>query len=163
MYEAPFAYLSKVVKAERTANNREAYRKFWWRFAEPRPGLRRAVAGLPRYIGTVAHSKHRVFVWLPITTSPDQALITAARADDVTFGILHSRFHTLWAIRMGSSLEDRPRYTPTTTFETYPFPQGFTPADTADRKTEFVRGEDVLLPAGLSPARRKAALSVAVA
>jgi type II restriction/modification system DNA methylase subunit YeeA len=28
---------------------------------------------------------------------------------------------------MGTSLEDRPRYTPSTTFETFPFPQGLTP------------------------------------
>jgi len=28
---------------------------------------------------------------------------------------------------MGTSLEDRPRYTPTTTFETFPFPVGLTP------------------------------------
>ena len=27
--------------------------------------------------------------------------------------------------------EDRPRYTPTTTFETFPFPEGLTPRDTA--------------------------------
>ena len=28
---------------------------------------------------------------------------------------------------MGSTLEDRPRYTPSTTFETFPFPPGLTP------------------------------------
>ncbi len=28
---------------------------------------------------------------------------------------------------MGTSLEDRPRYTPSTTFETFPFPEGLTP------------------------------------
>jgi type II restriction/modification system DNA methylase subunit YeeA len=33
----------------------------------------------------------------------------------------------LWSLRLGSSLEDRPRYTPTTTFETFPFPEGLTP------------------------------------
>jgi type II restriction/modification system DNA methylase subunit YeeA len=47
--------------------------------------------------------------------------------DDTTFGILHSRFHELWALRLGTSLEDRPRYTPTTTFETFPFPENLTP------------------------------------
>ena len=30
-------------------------------------------------------------------------------------------------MRRGSSLEDRPRYTPTTTFESFPFPDGLTP------------------------------------
>ena len=30
-------------------------------------------------------------------------------------------------MRLGTSLEDRPRYTPTTCFETFPFPEGLTP------------------------------------
>ena len=49
------------------------------------------------------------------------------RDDDTTFGILHSRFHEAWSLRLGTSLEDRPRYTPTTTFETFPFPDGLSP------------------------------------
>jgi len=57
--------------------------------------------------------------------------VNIARADDTTYGILHSRFHELWSLRLGTSLEDRPRYTPTTTFETFPFPAGLTPRDTA--------------------------------
>ena len=58
---------------------------------------------------------------------PDSQLIVIARDDDVTFGILHSRFHEAWSLRLGTSLEDRPRYTPTTTFETFPFPEGLSP------------------------------------
>ena len=54
-------------------------------------------------------------------------MIAIARDDDTTFGILHSRFHELWSLRLGTSLEDRPRYTPTTTFGTFPFPPGLTP------------------------------------
>jgi hypothetical protein len=30
--------------------------------------------------------------------------------------------HEVWALKMGTQLETRPRYTPTTTFETFPFP-----------------------------------------
>lgn len=127
LYEAPFKYALDHVKPERDMNNREAYRKYWWRHAEPRPALRRAIKPLSRYIATIAHSKHRFFVWLPASTCPDQALILVARDDDTIFGVLHSRFHELWALRMGTSLEDRPRYTPTTTFETFPFPEGLTP------------------------------------
>ena len=63
-----------------------------------------------------------------------------ARADDTTLGLLHSRFHELWSLRMGTSLEDRPRYTPTTCFETFPFPEGLTPADTAHQQTEAIEG-----------------------
>ena len=54
-------------------------------------------------------------------------MIAIARDDDTTFGILHSRFHEIWSLRLGTSLEDRPRYTPSTTFETFPFPAGLSP------------------------------------
>jgi type II restriction/modification system DNA methylase subunit YeeA len=40
---------------------------------------------------------------------------------------LHSRSHEVWALRLGTNLEDRPRYTSTTAFETFPFPEGLTP------------------------------------
>jgi type II restriction/modification system DNA methylase subunit YeeA len=92
-----------------------------------------AIGGQARYIGTCLVSKHRFFVWLDRSTVPENVVITIARSDDATFGILSSSFHELWALRMGTSLEDRPRYTPTTTFETFPFPEGLTPnLDPAD-------------------------------
>jgi type II restriction/modification system DNA methylase subunit YeeA len=62
-----------------------------------------------------------------VETLPDSATFAIARSDDTTFGILHSSFHEAWSLRKGTSLEDRPRYTPTTTFETFPFPEGLTP------------------------------------
>ena len=65
-----------------------------------------------------------------IRSAPGQsASIAIARDDDTTFGILHSRFHELWSLRMGTWLGvgNDPRYTPSTTFETFPFPEGLTP------------------------------------
>ena len=61
--------------------------------------------------------------------SEDSALIAIAREDDTTFGILHSRFHEVWSLRLGTWLGkgNDPRYTPTTTFETFPFPEGLSP------------------------------------
>jgi len=53
----------------------------------------------------------------------DSACIAIARDDDYTFGVLHSRVHELWALATGTQLETRPRYTPTTCFETFPFPR----------------------------------------
>jgi N-6 DNA Methylase len=162
LYEKPFGYVVQHVKAQRVNNNREAYRKFWWRFAEPRPGLRAALRGLPRFIATVAHSKHRFFVWMPITTSPDQALITVARSDDVTFGLLHSRAHELWSLRTGTSIGvgNDPRYTPTTCFETFPFPTGLTPADSALQRTESLP-DGVVIVTGLPNATRLCAEAIA--
>ena len=89
--------------------------------------MRQALGGLRRYICTPRVAKFRLFAWLNASALPDCQLIVFARDDDTSFGILHSRFHELWALRMGTSLEDRPRYTPSTTFETFPFPEGLTP------------------------------------
>lgn len=136
LYESPFAYVVEHVKPERDKNNREAYRKYWWRHGEARLGMRAALAPLKYFIATPAISKHRLFVFLHAAVLPDQATLAIARSDDTTFGILNSRFHELWALRLGTNLEDRPRYTPTTTFSTLPFPEGlapnFAPADYAN-------------------------------
>ncbi|KCZ92606.1 hypothetical protein HHI_11521 [Hyphomonas hirschiana VP5] len=99
----------------------------WWRHQRPRTELRVALTGLRRFIATPEVSKHRVFVWFDAGSMASGSVYAIARDDDTTFGILHSRFHEIWALRMGTSLEDRPRYTPSTTFETFPFPEGLTP------------------------------------
>ena len=148
LYELPFQYIESHVKPERLSNARETYKKNWWKHGEPRIAMRLALKKIDRYFAVTAHQKHFFFTWIDKSVLPDKALIVIARADDTTFGILHSRFHELWALRMGTSLEDRPRYTPTTCFETFPFPTGLTPADTAHQRTEAVEG-GALIPADL--------------
>lgn len=127
LYEAPFKHVVEKVKPYRESVRREAHKKYWWRFGDARPGMRIALAGLPRFLVTPEVSKHRVFVWLRHPVVPDKNLTVIARDDDVTFGVLQSHCHTLWALRMGSRLEDRPRYTSSTTFATFPFPEQLTP------------------------------------
>jgi hypothetical protein len=53
---------------------------------------------------------------------PDHQLVAFGIDDDYVLGVLHSRVHEVWALAQGTRLEDRPRYTPTTCFETFPFP-----------------------------------------
>ena len=74
-------------------------------------------------------AKHRLFAWFDSRICPDQQVIVIARDDDTTFGILHSRFHEAWSLRLCTWVGkgNDPRYTPTTTFETFPFPDGLTP------------------------------------
>ena len=99
---------------------------------------------LPVFLGREGLSPHLkyqstgfLFGWTH-QSSPIRLLSPSPRDDDTTFGILHSHFHELWALRMGTFLGvgNDPRYTPSTTFETFPFPEGLTPnipaADYAD-------------------------------
>ncbi len=125
LYQQPFEHAATKVKPFRQAS---AISDFdWWRLWRPRPELVHAAAYVTRMIVIPEIAKHRVFVWIDMTTGPDKNLTVIARDDDTAFGILHSRFHEEWSLRLGTSLEDRPRYTPTTTFETFPFPEGLTP------------------------------------
>lgn len=133
LYELPFEYVAKHVKPVATKNSDKQVAKNWWRHARPRVDMHTALTDLPRYIATPAVAKHRTFVWMDKAILPDQTLLAIARSDDTTFGILHSHFHELWSLGLCTSLEDRPRYTPTTCFETFPFPPGLTPADTVPK------------------------------
>jgi len=127
LYEAPYNYALSQVKPERLKSKTLKNREIWWRFERARPEMFMAFGERVRYIATSMVAKHRFFVWLSRYVVPENVVIVFARSDDTAFGILHSRFHELWALRLGTSLEDRPRYTPTTCFETFPFPAGLTP------------------------------------
>ena len=129
LYEIPFEYAVKHVKPDRDKNRDKNRKKYWWRFGRTGADIRIALKPLVRYIATPEVAKHRIFVWLPVSVLPDKKLIATAREDDITFGILHSHIHELWALANGSrhGKGNDPRYTPTTCFETFPFPEGMTP------------------------------------
>lgn len=136
-FDAPFSYVREHVKPLREKVTRDRRRKYWWQFNEYAPGLRSGTAQLTRVIVTPETAKHRIFAWLPSSVCADKNLVVIARDDDTSFGILHSRLHELWALRKGTSLEDRPRYTSSTTFRTFPFPEGLTPnAPASDYATD---------------------------
>ncbi|MDQ5909784.1 MAG: hypothetical protein QG599_1879, partial [Pseudomonadota bacterium] len=127
LYESPYNYALCHIKPERLKSNTPKNREIWWRFERLRPEMFKAFGEQIRYIATSMVAKHRLFVWLNRWVIPENVVIVIARADDTNFGILHSRFHELWALRLGTSLGATPRYTPTTCFETFPFPAGLTP------------------------------------
>lgn len=142
-YQLPFEYVRKNVFPERSNSRADAERLKWWLLARRAPGLRERLKAIKRFIVTPEVSKHRVFAWLPTEVMPDKNLVCIPCDDDTTFGILHSRFHEIWSLRMGTSLEDRPRYTPSTTFETFPFPEGLTPNIPAADYAEDPRAEAI--------------------
>jgi hypothetical protein len=107
---------------------------------------------MPRYIGTPNVTKHRLFVWLRPETLPDHQLIVFAREDDYFLGIVQSRAHELWSRATGTQVREAEsgfRYTPTTCFETFPFPNP-TP-DQRDRVGEAARGLVELRDGWLNP------------
>ena len=129
LYEKPFAYIQRQVWPVRQESKVKGIQDFWWQHWRPRPAMWRALSGLSHYIATPRVAKHRLFVWCDVRICPDSAVVAIARDDDTTFGILHSRFHEVWSLGLCTWLGvgNDPRYTPTTTFGTFPFPEGLSP------------------------------------
>jgi hypothetical protein len=124
-YEFPFEYARTHVKPDRDKNKRARRKELWWLHAETCPGLRRLALGLPRYLGVTRHSKHLPFAWVANPFLPDDGVFVFARSDDYFFGVLQSSVHALWARRTGTQVREAEsgfRYTPSTTFGTFPLP-----------------------------------------
>lgn len=120
-YGLLYQHLLAHVKPLRDQVNRKGHRENWWIWGEARPGMRRALAGLSRYIATVETSKHKPFVFLPSDVGPDHKLYVIASDDAFILGTLSSRIHGVWALVAGGTLEDRPTWTNTTCFRPFPF------------------------------------------
>ena len=131
-YLQPFAWVTAQVKPVRIHNNRATRAENWWQHGEKRPAMRAALYGQTHYIATVETAKHRVFVRFPVAVAPEHKLIVIPRGDALTLGLLSSRIHCLWAIQQGGRLGvgNDPVYNSSLCFETFPFPQGFTPRNT---------------------------------
>lgn len=126
LYCGPIRIVEERVKPARDLVKREAYRKYWWLHAEPCAAMRLKIEPLHRFLATITVSKHRLLTWISPATLPDHQLVAFARDDDYFFGVLHSRVHEVWARSQGTQVREREsgfRYTPTTCFETFPFPE----------------------------------------
>lgn len=125
-YQAPFEKVKADVLPGRSKVKRKSYRNYWWIHAEPCNVMRSQIQPLPRFLVTSTVSKHRVFAWLASPTLPDHQLVAFGRSEDHFFGVLHSRLHEVWSLAQGTQLREKEsgfRYTPTTCFETFPFPR----------------------------------------
>ena len=150
LYEKPFEHCWLYVRPTRMTNRNPRLVTQWWHYDGVRICMRQACAPLSRYIATAITAKFRTFVWFHPTKLADATLVVLARSDDTNFGILHSRFHEVWSLATCSWLGvgNDPRYTLGSTFQTFPFPHGLTPADTAHQTTETLPGGETI-PAGL--------------
>ncbi len=159
LYEAPFEYVRRHVRPYRIDGQcRACCRARWWFTTNARPEHASGPGGLtplhrhdPRSRSTGSSCGSR-------RNAARHDSSSFARDDDYTFGVLHSRVHELWA-RATRQPDSRGRvgfrYTPTTCFETFPFPDP-TPeqrervGEAARRLVELRDGW--LNPPGLDPA-----------
>ena len=142
LYEWPFEYIKEHVKPIRSKNRRAHMKKKWWIHGESRPGLRRAINNLTRYIATPEVSKHRLFAWVDKNVIPDHKLHVFARDDDYFFGVLQSSIHEKWTVATCSWIGkgNDPSYNSDTTFDTFPlpWPPGTEPSEEDDPRVKAI-------------------------
>ncbi len=120
------------VKPDRDIQKRDALRKYWWHYAEKRPGLRAATRGLDRVLVTLRVSERLAFTFLPSHMIYANTLYVFTFQTTGAFACLQSRVHELWTKFFSATLEERQAYHPSDCFETFPFPEGFESSATLD-------------------------------
>lgn len=118
----------RAAEAERSTTGkdkgpRQSHASRWWRLWRGRAELVEALATLPRYIACSRVTKRPIFVFVDPGIRPNDALQVFALEDDWSFGVLQSSAHWAWFTARCSTLEERPRYTSNTVYDSFPWPQ----------------------------------------
>ena len=85
--------------------------------------MRKALQGLSYYFAIPKIIKYILFQPVDISILPCEANMVIASNNFYILGILTSNIHRIWVKAQSSTLKGDTRYTNTTCFETYPFPQ----------------------------------------
>lgn len=125
-WPAALEIVRQRVKPARESDPAQA--KLWWQHWRPRPELRAAVAGMPRFIANSGTGKRVLFCWYPAEVCASHATNVFAFDDDYSMGILSSAVHSAWAWGTASTLKADIRYTPSSVFETFPWPVAVQPS-----------------------------------
>ena len=109
----------------RQASKNQKLKEQWWLHERPRPGFRKAIKNIERYIATPRTAKHRFFVFLPVDIISESEVITIALDDAYYLGILSTSIHAKWCLANGGSMGvyiGNIRYNNSVCFNPFPFP-----------------------------------------
>ena len=102
--------------------NNEKLRRRWWAYHAARRNFYRKVRKKSRVLVNTQVSNHLAFSFQP----SDRVFALTLNIYDLDscshLAVLQSRTHEVWARFLGSHMRDDLRYTPSTCFETFPFP-----------------------------------------
>jgi hypothetical protein len=121
-WPALFEIIEQRVRPVRLANKQRNYRESWWRHANRVEDASPYLEAHGRMLALTSLSKYVSVAFVPqgIIISDLMTLVLLHQHCD--FAVLQSRVHEAWARFMGSTLEDRLRYT-TPCFDTFARPQ----------------------------------------
>lgn len=114
----------KPQRDEIIAKGKQIHTYNFWEFWDPRPYLYRVIEPLARILVMPLTSKYVLFTWGKPNMVVSHAAGVVASDSDVSLAILSGTFHSDWAWKVSSTMGGNTlRYTPSTAFEQFPFPQ----------------------------------------
>lgn len=125
-YPAALEIVRTQAKEARETSTSYGRNPRWWQFLWPRPEFRTAIASLDRFLVGLATGKRILFAWCQPQARPSNSTNMFALAEDYHFAVLSSAVHGDWAKARSSTLRKDIRYTPSSAFETFPWPQSTT-------------------------------------
>jgi len=130
-FHLPYSRVAELVKPERQRTHpngeyvqRKPLPQRWWQYAEKRPALREAIAGLGEVLVIALVSKTVMPARVPTGQVFAHKLGVFATDSFADQAVLSSSLHQLWAIKYGSTMRTDVNYSPSDVFETLPRPQG---------------------------------------
>jgi len=118
-----FEIVERKVMPSRDTATRDAYRVRWWQYVERQAALYEAIRDLKRaLVINCGASPHMSFAFIAVKHIFANSLTVVAYDSYSAFCVVQSRVHEVWARFFSSSMKDDLRYTPTFSFETFPFP-----------------------------------------
>ncbi|MFH9547721.1 DNA methyltransferase [Streptomyces sp. NPDC017435] len=113
----------------RPENQHQLFMNRWWQLWRRRPELINEIAKIPRYLATSRHmteNRIAIFAFVDSAIHPGDAVTAFALDDEFSFGVLSSSTHAAWLRARCSHIKSDPRYTSTTVWDSFPWPQSAT-------------------------------------
>lgn len=94
----------------------------WWIYGEKRPGLYQKISNQSKTICIALTSKTVAFVFKDTDMVFSHATVVIGSESYVDFSVLQSSIHRSWVDQFSSRMKTDQRYTPSSSFENFPFP-----------------------------------------
>ncbi len=117
-----FKIVEKKVKPERLILKDKGYRDKWWQYGRRAVNLYNTIKDLNRVLVVAQTSKSLSFCFEPNEMIFSMMCVVFGFETYEYFAGLQSSFHFHWCYKYGSTMKTDLRYTPSTVFESYPFP-----------------------------------------
>ena len=126
-YPECFKIIEEKVKPERMMKKEKHRREVWWQFCHIAADLYGKISSLEKVLVVARVSKTVAFSFTNNDKVFDGQLIVFAFNKYFQFALLQSSFHYFWAWKYCTTMKSDLRYTSSTVFETFPFPQNIRP------------------------------------